>query len=116
MGEKFESREEGEEQKDVVDLLSSLTREIAEDPHGDVHLAQMVQNAKDFWLKGEHAAAYWVLEAFTMGQRDINSVANRMMGHVEGAGRVAGELEKEFTKKDGIYKKLGAITHEMGRQ
>jgi len=107
MGEKFESRESEE---DVADLMSSLTRELAE-TGGDTNLAQMVQNAKDLWLRGEHAAAYWVLEAFRKGQENVLGSASRL----DKNGSISSSLTKDVSESE-LYQKLGTIQFEMSRE
>ena len=62
MSESFEPRENEE---DVVDLMSSLIREIAESEKNE-HIAQMVQTAKNLWQKGEYAGAHWILALFIL--------------------------------------------------
>ena len=101
----FEPRENEE---DAVDLMCSLIREIAESGSG-IHLAQMVQNAKDLWQKGEVAAAYWMLEAFKMGQENAMGSAIKL----DRNGKIRSDLEKHVFSEDGLWYKLGSITRKM---
>ena len=107
MGEKFESRESGE---DVADLLSSLTRELAESG-GDINLAQMAQNAKDLWLRGEKAAAYWILEAFIKGQDNALSSLSK----IDSKKDFSDEVVKDVCKEGGLRDKFGEVIFEMGK-
>ncbi len=107
MSEKFESREEGE---DVVDLLSSLTRELAEN-QGDQNLAQMAKITKDLWQNGEHAAAFWILEAFKKGQDS----AIKSLNKADEGSKVYGEVVNDLSQDSGLRSKFGKITFEMGK-
>jgi hypothetical protein len=107
------SRESGSEKykEDVADVMSSLVREIAESGRGS-DIAQMVQNAKDLWLKGEHAAAYWILEAFKKGQEDALSSLSR----VDKKGDVQSDVLKDVYRDDGLGKKFHDISFQMGQE
>jgi hypothetical protein len=109
MSEKFEPEENKE---DVADLMSSLIRELAESGGGS-KIAQMVQNAKGLWIRGEHAAAYWMLQAFELGQEDVLHSSKGL----DSNGIAQIDLTKRVCENDeGLYQKFSEITREMGQE